>query len=123
LLRAGSTAWRFPALDRELAQAKERCIAAGTVKWFNSQTGYGFITPDGEGKEVFVHHSAIEGGGYKVLSEGQRVEFDTQVGAKGPQATRVHPASDRRLGSAQPKRVIAWAIPRPACSACLPTKH
>ena len=67
-------------------------MTAGTVKWFNSQKGYGFITPDGEGKDVFVHHSAIEGSGYKELSEGQPVEFDSEVGAKGPQATRVRPA-------------------------------
>jgi CspA family cold shock protein len=82
----------LPALEGEHAQAKERRMTTGTVKWFNSQKGYGFITPDGETKDVFVHHSAIEGGGYKELSEGQRVEFDAEVGAKGPQATRVRPA-------------------------------
>lgn len=67
-------------------------MATGIVKWFNSQKGYGFITPEGGGKDVFVHHSAIEGSGYKELSEGQRVEFDSEQGAKGPQATRVRPA-------------------------------
>ena len=67
-------------------------MTAGTVKWFNSQKGYGFITPDVGDKDVFVHHSAIEGGGYKELSEGQRVEFDSEQGTKGPQAARVRPA-------------------------------
>jgi len=71
---------------------KEKRMTAGTVKWFNSQKGYGFITPDTGGKDVFVHHSAIEGAGYKELSEGQRVEFDSEQGSKGPQATRVRPA-------------------------------
>jgi len=67
-------------------------MTAGTVKWFNASKGYGFITPDGEGKDVFVHHSAIEGTGYKELSEGQRVDFESEEGAKGPQATAVRPA-------------------------------
>lgn len=67
-------------------------MTAGTVKWFNASKGYGFITPDGEGKDVFVHHSAIEGTGYKELTEGQRVDFESEEGAKGPQATAVRPA-------------------------------
>lgn len=60
----------------------------GTVKWFNNQKGYGFITPE-EGKDVFVHHSAIQGDGYKSLNEGQAVEFDIQEGPKGPEAKNV----------------------------------
>lgn len=60
----------------------------GTVKWFNGGKGYGFISREG-GDDVFVHHSAIEGGGYKNLEEGQRVEFSITQGAKGPAATSV----------------------------------
>ena len=67
-------------------------MAAGIVKWFNGTKGYGFITPDGGGKDVFVHHSAIEGAGYKEQSEGQRVEFDSEQAPKGPQAKWVRPA-------------------------------
>ena len=63
-------------------------MARGTVKWFNNQKGYGFITPE-SGKDVFVHHSAIQGDGYKSLSEGQAVEFDITTGPKGEQAQNV----------------------------------
>ena len=62
----------------------------GTVKWFSNQKGYGFITPDGGGKDVFVHHSAIQGEGYKTLDEGQVVEFEVTQGPKGEQAANVH---------------------------------
>ena len=64
-------------------------MANGTVKWFNSEKGYGFITPDDGGKDLFVHFSAIEGDGYKSLNEGQKVEYVEAQGQKGPQATRV----------------------------------
>jgi CspA family cold shock protein len=63
-------------------------MAKGTVKWFSNQKGYGFITPE-NGNDVFVHHSAIQGDGYKTLSEGQAVEFDIEQGPKGEQATNV----------------------------------
>ena len=62
----------------------------GIVKWFSNQKGYGFITPDGGGKDVFVHHSAITGEGYKTLDEGQKVEFEVTQGPKGEQAANVH---------------------------------
>ena len=63
-------------------------MAKGTVKWFNNQKGYGFITPE-NGSDVFVHHTAIKGDGYKSLEEGQQVEFDIEKGPKGEQATNV----------------------------------
>ena len=63
----------------------------GTVKWFNDSKGYGFITTD-EGKDVFVHFSAITGDGFKTLAEGQKVSFEVVDGEKGPQAANVHKA-------------------------------
>ncbi len=66
-------------------------MANGTVKWFNAEKGYGFITVDG-GDDVFVHYSAIDMSGYKVLEEGQPVVFDVGTGAKGPQAESVRSA-------------------------------
>lgn len=63
-------------------------MVKGTVKWFNSSKGYGFITPE-SGNDVFVHHSAIQGEGYKSLDEGQAVEFEIQQGPKGEQAANV----------------------------------
>ena len=63
-------------------------MVKGTVKWFNAQKGYGFITPE-SGNDVFVHHSAIQSEGYKTLDEGQEVEFEVQDGPKGKQATNV----------------------------------
>jgi CspA family cold shock protein len=64
-------------------------MATGKVKWFNDQKGYGFITPDDGSKDVFVHHSVIQGNGFKTLSEGQEVELGIEQGPKGPQATNV----------------------------------
>ncbi|MDX1488044.1 MAG: cold-shock protein [Acidiferrobacterales bacterium] len=68
-------------------------MATGTVKWFNESKGYGFITPEDGSKDVFVHHSAITGTGFKTLAEGQRVTFNIQQGPKGPQAVDVSAAS------------------------------
>ena len=64
-------------------------MATGTVKWFSSEKGYGFITPADGGKDLFVHFSAIQGDGYKSLPEGAKVEYEPQEGAKGPQAGNV----------------------------------
>jgi CspA family cold shock protein len=66
-------------------------MAQGTVKWFNAEKGYGFITPADGGKDLFVHYSAIQGSGYRSLDENQSVEFEVTQGEKGPQATNVHP--------------------------------
>jgi len=68
-------------------------MATGTVKWFNAEKGYGFITPDDGGKDLFVHHSAIVGEGYKSLSDSAKVQYEPAEGPKGPQATSVTQAS------------------------------
>lgn len=66
-------------------------MSTGTVKWFNATKGFGFITPDDGSKDVFVHQSVIATTGYRELHDGQRVEFDQEAAAKGPQATAVRP--------------------------------
>jgi CspA family cold shock protein len=64
-------------------------MANGTVKWFNDEKGYGFITPDDGGGDLFVHHSNIQMGGFKSLKDGQQVRYDAAQGKKGPEATNV----------------------------------
>jgi CspA family cold shock protein len=64
-------------------------MTIGTVKWFNNDKGFGFIAPENGGKDVFVHHTAIQGNGYKSLNEGDRVSFDVTTGPKGDQASNV----------------------------------
>jgi CspA family cold shock protein len=64
-------------------------MPTGTVKWFSNDKGYGFITPDDDGKDLFVHHTAIAGSGFKSLEEGAKVEYEEEQGAKGPNAANV----------------------------------
>ena len=66
-------------------------MSSGTVKWFNDSKGFGFITPDDGGKDLFVHHSEIAAEGFRSLQEGQAVEYTAGEGPKGPQATQVSP--------------------------------
>ena len=67
-------------------------MATGTVKWFNDVKGYGFITPDAGGEDLFAHFSAIKMDGFKTLKEGQKVSYDLKVGEKGKQADNIKPA-------------------------------
>jgi len=67
-------------------------VARGTVKWFDAKKGFGFITPDDGTEDVFVHHTNIEGQGFKTLNNGQAVEYEVGEGRKGPQATNVRPS-------------------------------
>lgn len=69
-------------------------MATGTVKWFSNAKGYGFISPDSGGEDVFAHFSAIEAEGYRTLKEGQKVEFDVSEGPKGLQASRIRAAAN-----------------------------
>ena len=81
-----------PRQEAPLHRVIGKYMPAGTVKWFNADKGYGFITPEGGGSDLFVHFSAIQMRGYKSLEEGQRVQFEVTEGPKGPQASNVTPA-------------------------------
>jgi CspA family cold shock protein len=72
-----------------LHQERKIQMASGTVKWFNDSKGFGFITPDDGGKDLFAHHSAIQMSGYKSLKEAQKVTFDVVQGPKGPAASNI----------------------------------
>jgi len=67
-------------------------VITGTVKWFDDSKGFGFVTPEDGSKDVFVHHTAIQGTGFKTLSEGQQVQFEVEQGPKGPSAVNLQPA-------------------------------
>jgi CspA family cold shock protein len=75
--------------DLSLKTRREKEMANGTVKWFNDSKGFGFITNDDDGSEVFVHHTSIQGNGFKSLTEGDKVSFDSEKGPKGPKAINV----------------------------------
>jgi len=82
----------FPQCLRPQRTMQEETMATGTVKWFSDEKGFGFITPDDQSKDLFVHHSGIAGDGYKSLPEGAKVTYDAEAGDKGPKAVNVRVA-------------------------------
>lgn len=78
-------------LPRTYMNGKNMTIQTGTVKWFNEGKGFGFIAPDDGSKDLFAHFSEIQGGGFKTLSEAQRVQFEVTQGQKGLQASKINP--------------------------------
>src|SRR5215208_4801080 len=87
--RFRSRCLRAPSASRSAHIPEGTKMATGTVKLFSDDKGFGFITPDDPGKDLFVHHSAIQGSGFKSLAEGAKVSFDTEQGPKGPAAANV----------------------------------
>jgi cold shock protein len=83
--------WRPRGADAKTGLIEEKIMAVGTVKWFNADKGFGFITPDGGGADVFAHFSAIAASGFRSLEDNQRVEFEVTQGQKGPQAENIRP--------------------------------
>jgi cold shock protein len=81
-------------------------MATGTVKWFSDQKGYGFITPDDQDKDLFVHHSGIAGSGFKSLREGAKVSYDAETGPKGPNA-----ATENTADGSYSARLAAVPLP------------
>ena len=81
----------FPFIYSDLIEVRRSSMSTGTVKWFSSDKGYGFITPDDGGKDLFVHHSEIKTSGYATLDEGQKVDYEVGEGQKGPCAKNVIP--------------------------------
>jgi len=81
--------WHIEHLLIFLIFIKEVQMATGVVKWFNAEKGYGFIVPDGGGKDLFAHYSEIRSNGFKTLEENQKVSFEIGQGAKGPSATNI----------------------------------
>jgi cold shock protein len=79
----------IPAIAALEAEEAQTAMATGTVKWFSDDKGFGFITPDEPGKDLFVHHTGINGDGYRSLAEGARVSYDSEAGPKGPKAVNV----------------------------------
>ena len=78
---------------QSIASGEDESMATGTVKWFNDSKGYGFITPDDGGEDLFAHFSAIQMNGFKSLKEGQKVQFDVVSGPKGKQASNIQSSS------------------------------
>src|SRR5690349_7196508 len=90
LVHRTSLSWSVPAFPTTVTtRIDDMTTETGTVKWFNESKGFGFITPDNGGKDLFAHVSEITGSGFKVLTENQRVEFEVTQGQKGPQASRI----------------------------------